>query len=262
MNFKIRTRFNGGFSSGCFWTIPQNPPKICFSLSVTPSRPSTRFEVRMCTPIWKPEMKWSGCRGPVEAKLYSLATNWRSKPELVAAFNDLFCRDEWFSPHEQAGSFEIGYQDAGSPSENDLPAILAADCSNRPVLNVVDLRGPESPKQAKPVLARFIAQEVRYLVDRGGIDIQAKNGEPRPLDFGDICILVRGKSDAFFLEPELTDLNIPYSFYKKPGLFLSDEALYLSLVCHAVFRSGQHPGCEKGAADAVFCIRTQRFVRI
>jgi len=168
------------------------------------------------------------------ANLYSLATNWRSKPELVAAFNDLFGRDEWFPRHDQAGSFEIGYQGAGSPDENDLPAILAADRSRRPVLNVVDLRGPASPGQAKPILARFIAREVRYLVDCGGIEIQAKNDAPRPLDFGDICILVRGKPDAFFLEPELTDLGIPYSFYKKPGLFLSDEALYLSLVCHAV----------------------------
>jgi exodeoxyribonuclease V beta subunit len=186
------------------------------------------------------------------AKLYSLATNWRSKPQLVATFNDLFGRDEWFPPHDQAGSFEIGYQGAGSPSENDLPAIVAADCSHRPVLNVVDLRGAASPKQAKPILARFIAREVRYLVDRGGIEIQAKNGAPRPLDFGDICILVRGKPDAFFLESELTDLAIPYSFYKKPGLFLSDEALYLSLVCHAVFDPGSIPDVKKALLTPFF----------
>ncbi len=115
------------------------------------------------------------------ARLYSLATNWRSKPELVGAFNDLFGRDEWFPTHDQAGSFEIGYQGAGSPNESDLPAVLAADHSQRPVLNVVDLRGSESPRQAKPVLARFIAREVRYLVDRGGIKIQEqKRGAPSP----------------------------------------------------------------------------------
>ncbi len=186
------------------------------------------------------------------ANLYSLATNWRSKPELVKAFNDLFCRDEWFPTHDQAGSFEIGYQGAESPDENDLPAILVADHSQRPVLNVVDLRGSASPKQAKPVLARFIAREVRYLVDRGGIQIQAKNSKSRPLDFGDICILVRGKPDAFFLEPELTDLAIPYSFYKKPGLFLSDEALYLSLVCHAVLDPGSIPDVKKALLTSFF----------
>ncbi len=186
------------------------------------------------------------------ANLYSLATNWRSKPELVAAFNDLFCCNEWFPPQDQAGSFEIGYQGAGSPDENDLPAVLAADGSRRPVLNVVDLRGPASPRQAKPILARFIAREIRYLVDRGGIEIQAKDDAPRPLDFGDICILVRGKADAFFLEPELTDLGIPYSFYKKPGLFLSDEALYLSLVCHAIFDPGSIPDVKKALLTPFF----------
>ena len=196
------------------------------------------------------EMKRLSVAG--EAKLYSLATNWRSKPELVAAFNDLFCRDEWFPSHDQAGSFEIGYQDAGSPSENDLPAILTVDRSNRPVLNVVDLRGPKSPRQAKPILARFIAKEIRYLIDCGGIEIQIKKGEPRPLDFGDICILVRGKPDALFLEPELTDLGIPYSFYKKPGLFFSDEALYLSLVCHAVTDPGSTPDVKKSLLTPFF----------
>jgi exodeoxyribonuclease V beta subunit len=186
------------------------------------------------------------------ARLYSLATNWRSKPELVGAFNDLFGRDEWFPTHDQAGSFEIGYQGAGSPNESDLPAVLAADHSRRPVLNVVDLRRSESPRQAKPVLARFIAREVRYLVDRGGIKIRTKNEERRPLDFGDICILVRGKPDVFFLESELTDLDIPYSFYKKPGLFLSDEALYLSLICHAVFDPGNPQDVKKALLTPFF----------
>ena len=186
------------------------------------------------------------------ANLYSLATNWRSKPELVAAFNDLFGRDEWFPTQEQAGSFEIGYQGAGSPAETDLPAVLAADGSRRPALNVVDLRGPALPRQAKPILAGFIAREIRYLVDRGGIEIQAKDDAPRSLDFGDICILVRGKADVFFLEPELTDLGIPYSFYKKPGLFLSDEALYLSLVCHAIFDPGSIPDVKKALLTPFF----------
>jgi len=189
------------------------------------------------------------------ARLYSLATNWRSKPELVAAFNDLFGRDEWFPTHDQAEFFEIGYQNVESPNESDLPAVLADDHSQRPVLNVVDLRRSESPRQAKPVLARFIAREVRYLIDRGGIKIQDKNEEPRSLDFGDICILVRGKPDVLFLESELMNLEIPYSFYKKPGLFLSDEALYLSLMCHAVFDPGSTQDVKKSLLTPFFAYK-------
>jgi len=190
------------------------------------------------------------------ANLYSLSTNWRSKPQLVAAFNDLFGRGEWFPPHDQAGSFEIGYRGAGSPKEADLPAVLAADGSRRPVLNVVDLRGSDSPRQAKPILARFIAGEIRHLVERAAIAIQAKNAGIRPLDFGDICILVRGKSDAYFLESELAACGIPYSFYKKPGLFLCDEALYLSLVCRAVIDPGSIPDVKKALLTPFFAYET------
>ena len=186
------------------------------------------------------------------ANLYSLATNWRSRPELVQAFNDLFCRKEWFPPHHQAGTFEIGYQAVGSPDEDDLPAVLVADNSHRSALTVVDLRGPKSPKTAKPGLARFIASEIEYLVIRGGVEIQGKNSDRRPLDFGDICVLVRGRPDTSFLEPELADRKIPYTFYKKPGLFLSDEAVYLSLVLHAVFDPGNIPHVKKALLTPFF----------
>ena len=186
------------------------------------------------------------------ANLYSLATNWRSRPELVQTFNDLFCRKEWFPPHHQAGTFEIGYQAAGSPGEDDLPAVLVADNSHRSALTVVDLRGPKSPKAAKPDLARFIASEIEYLATGGRIEIQGKNSDRRPLDFGDICILVRGRPDTLFLEPELIDRKIPYTFYKKSGLFLSDEAIYLSLVLHAVFDPGNIPDVKKALLTPFF----------
>jgi exodeoxyribonuclease V beta subunit len=190
--------------------------------------------------------------GRGEAGLYSLAVNWRSKPELVAAFNDLFGRDTWFPPHDRAGPFEIGYQDVGSPPEAYLPAVLTADESGRPALNVLDLSAAESIRLAKPVLARFIASEIRHLVDRGGIRIRERNGDPRPLDFGDICLLVRGRADALLLEPELLERAIPYSFYKKPGLFFSDQALHLSLVCRAVGDPGNVAEVKKALLTPFF----------
>ena len=186
------------------------------------------------------------------AALYTLSTNWRSKPELVDAFNDLFCRDAWFPPQKQARAFEIGYQDAASPAEADLPEALVTDHSRRPALNLVDLRGPRSPRAAKGDLARFIAAEIQYLMTHGGIEAKGKNGDPRPLDFGDICILVRGKSDVSLLEPELIERKIPYTFYKKPGLFMSDEAFHLGLVFHAVADPNAIPDVKKALLTPFF----------
>ena len=172
------------------------------------------------------------------AHLYSLAVNWRSEPELVGSFNRLFGAGPWFPSQRKAGPFDIGYEEARSPLASDLPESVAADGSRRRPLNLVDLRGSASHRAAKADLARFVAGEIRYLIADGGIRLRMKNGERRPLDAGDVCVLVRSRSDAVMLEPEFAERGISYAFYKKPGLFFSDEALYLGLVFHAVLDPG------------------------
>ncbi|OEU83014.1 MAG: hypothetical protein BA865_14440 [Desulfobacterales bacterium S5133MH4] len=186
-----------------------------------------------------------------KAKLYSLSINWRSQPELITAFDHLFCRQEWFKPHSLAGVFEIGYQAAGFPEEEDRLSGLIEDYSGRPVLNIVDLSEATSPKPAKPRLARFIALEIRHLVN-SGIRLKEKHEGERKLGFGDICILVRSKFDVPLIEEELSTLGIPYTFYKKPGLFLSDEAVYLSLVFHAILDPGNSSEVKKALLTPFF----------
>ncbi len=181
------------------------------------------------------EMQNLSCAG--KANLYALTTNWRSQPDLVCTFNRLFCQKQWFPQQGRVDKFEISHPVAESPPEADLPVRLVVDDSQRRPLNVIDLSNSRSPKIAKSDLARFIADEIQYLILRGEMVLRFKTGDCRPLDFGDICILVRSRSDVSFLEPELTTREIPYAFYKKPGLFLSDEAVYLSLM----FRAILHP---------------------
>ena len=173
--------------------------------------------------------------GQEKAALYSLATNWRSVPDLVADFNTLFGRKEWFPEQAAAGAFDIGYQTVASPPMAQLPAFPAADDSGRPELNIINLNDASSAVKGKPMLARFIAREIHHLIAEANITIQDKDQTRRRLEFGDICLLVRGKPDVPFLEEFLTERGIPYSFYKKPGLFFSDEALFVNLLCHAVY---------------------------
>ena len=195
------------------------------------------------------------------AALYNLTTNWRSKPELVTVFNRLFGGEPWFPPQDQAGVFQIGYQDAASPEERDLPLRSVADSSQRPVLNIVDLSPFGATGRAKAALSRFIAREVRFLIDHGGILLGDRNGESRPLDYGDVCILVRGKLDAALVESRLTAQGIPCSFYRKPGLFLSAEALYLCLVCHAVHDPDNLSAMKKALLTPFFDYRTRDLAR-
>ncbi len=168
------------------------------------------------------------------AARYFLNVNWRSTPSLVAGFNRIFSAPPWFGPPRAANWHEITYLPAVSPDEVDLPEKIVRDTSGRKALNIIDLRGPRKPSLAAADLARFIAREIRFLITGERIVMAEKNDLPRPLDPGDICILVRGRKDALLMEAELSDHQIPYSYYRKPGLFASDEAYYLSVVFRAI----------------------------
>jgi exodeoxyribonuclease V beta subunit len=169
------------------------------------------------------------------ANCYCLTTNWRSEPGLINLFNHLFSTPDWFAPVEQCKDFEIAYLPVQAPDENKRIFSIKKDLSERGFLNIIDLREAPSLKASKPLLAKFIAEEIRHLIRADDIICYSqKNQEITPLSYGDICVLVRGKSEVPFLEEQFIRLSIPYSYYKKPGLFLSHEAFYLSLILHAI----------------------------
>ncbi len=178
------------------------------------------------------EMEQLACSG--RAHLYSLSRNWRSTADLVACFNRLFKGDHWFAAMERATGFEIGYADITAPGDMHLPETVVSDDSSRLSLNAVDLQSCHNSQGAKTVLAEFIAREILFLVRKGGIRIRNRDGWERPLDMGDIAILVRGRNDSPTLEAVLRGSGIPVSFYKKPGLFQSVEATCLSWVFRAI----------------------------
>ncbi|MBW2217664.1 MAG: UvrD-helicase domain-containing protein, partial [Deltaproteobacteria bacterium] len=99
----------------------------------------------------KNEMERLAKRG--KAKLYSLSVNYRSQPEMITVFNNLFCREAWFKPQDLAGQFEIGYQNTGVPGEGERPGVIIEDNSGRPVLNIVDLSNASPPRPARPRIA-------------------------------------------------------------------------------------------------------------
>ena len=185
------------------------------------------------------------------AGIYSLSTNWRSQPEMIGTFNTLFCRDIWFRPRETAGKFEIGYQPTQPPPEALGPREVVEDRSGRHSLTLMDLRAAGSPRPAKIGLARMIAREIEHLISFP-VRTRERNGEERLVGYGDICILVRNRSEAVFLEEELTKREIPYSFYKKPGLFVSSEAACISLLFHAIRDPGNDSAVKKALLTPFF----------
>ncbi len=169
------------------------------------------------------------------ANCYCLTTNWRSEPQLIRLFNQLFCSPDWFSSSEYHKDFEIDYLAVQPPDAGQRLFSITQDHSDRGFLNIIDLSEAPSVKGSKLFLAKFIAEEINRLTCPGkNIRYRHKDKEETTLSFGDICILVRGKNDMPFLEDQFNRLNIPYSYYKKPGLFFSREAFHLSLLFHAI----------------------------
>ena len=169
-----------------------------------------------------------------QANLYDLTINWRSTPQLVDRFNQIFSHEAWFGPREKNGPFDIGYPPSSSPDGDQLPATIGGDRSQRPPFNVMDLTAATSHGAAKALLAGFICQEIQHLVGQGGIRIAGPNGSDRALHFGDIAILVRSQSEFTLIEPLLKGSSIPFTYYRKPGLFRCREAHWLSMVLRAV----------------------------
>jgi len=191
-----------------------------------------------------------------KASLYALSVNWRSDPRLITAFNRLFGRESWFKPEASAGAFEIGYQESRAPDRDRILARGVHDHSGRPVLRIVDLSDSPSPRPAKLHMARFVAEEIRRLVETD-TRIEEKGRGVRSIGLGDMAILVRARSEVPFLEDALKRENIPYAFYKKPGLFASDEAAVVSLVFHAILDPGDASSVKKALLTPFFGRRVQ-----
>ncbi len=168
------------------------------------------------------------------ANLYALHVNWRSLPELVTVLNRLFIQTSWFDREAPDDPYHIGFSPTASPSADQTTARVSLDRSHRPPFNVVDLTRANSHAAAKIMLAGFICREIRHLVDAGNVRITDSVAGDRPLHFGDMAILVRSQSESAAIEPLLNDWSIPYAYYRKPGLFQSQEAYWLSAVLHAI----------------------------
>ncbi len=151
-----------------------------------------------------------------------LDENFRSTEELLTAFNALFKTEAWF------GSGTPSYSDVSYPGNGSAQVTQAQGNLNRPPIVPVNV-GVSASKGGVANMARFAAAEIAAFVgspqDFRVATESDKNGQP--LKYSDFCILLRTRADAAHYERALRNRNIPYSFYKKPGIYQSDEALHI-----------------------------------
>jgi exodeoxyribonuclease V beta subunit len=186
-----------------------------------------------------------------------LKVNWRSCPELLEPMNKLFGdRSAWFD-----GS-EIAYAPVESPPANERIHLIMKDNSQRAAVTLVDLQEEDKLPPCRSIYARFIASEIQRLLPPSTANpllLIKKKGDatPRRLQASDICILVLRRSEARPIVDSLQLAGIPYSFYKQPGLWQSDEAEQLACLLRCLAQPEKPTSLRTALLTTFFRIRPE-----
>ncbi|RMD78943.1 MAG: hypothetical protein D6820_09050, partial [Lentisphaerae bacterium] len=157
-----------------------------------------------------------------QAAEYYLSTNWRSTPSMIKGFNLIFTADVWFGAAEKDG--EMNYKSVSACSSDKQRFKDLTLPPQRNTINCVDLDvTPCNGTEARERMATFIANEICWLMQQP-ISWIDQNGEKHQLQLGDIAILFRKGVETQPLEKALQQANIPYSYYKKDGVYQSIES--------------------------------------
>ena len=195
-----------------------------------------------------------------DASEYPLQVNWRSDSYLIDGLNCLFEDGAWFPP-----ATGIRYVHVHAPDDDKRPTRIDGDRTNRPPLTIVDMAQWDRLKVAQKHYARFVAHEIQRLLAGDGaapmLSFTHKDNPPRPLDAGDICILVMKKTDAEPIVQALDPAGIPYSFYKQTGLWQSDEAIHLEVLLQTLAQAEDRSSFRKALLTCFFRVKPEELVR-
>ncbi|MEK6655406.1 MAG: exodeoxyribonuclease V subunit beta [Thermodesulfobacteriota bacterium] len=166
--------------------------------------------------------------------VHTLDANWRSDPALIRAVNTLFSHRENPFVFEEIAFRRAKAGDAASVGS------LTIDGRCEPPLQCWFIAAgrfsaggkPLSRGIARPLIARSVAGEIARLLSLGKEKRALLGG--RPLQEGDIAILVRTNREARLCQERLSELRIPCVLHSSGNLFDSHEALEMERVLLAV----------------------------
>ncbi|HYG73680.1 MAG TPA: UvrD-helicase domain-containing protein [Planctomycetota bacterium] len=191
-----------------------------------------------------------------ENEPHRLTQNFRSSKEIIDALNCVFKDGEMFSSGDG-----ITYENIDPAPEKERTKLSGTDHSGRRALTLLTFPGADKPKTAARAMAQFVGDETeRLLRGNGGRPAfsfisRKTNGMPRELRASDIAVLVFKRKEALAVEEQFRAHGIPYTFYKKKGIWQSDEAVHLGFVLKALARCGDEEAFRKMLLTRFFALR-------
>jgi exodeoxyribonuclease V beta subunit len=168
-----------------------------------------------------------------EGRGHTLATNWRSEPDLIQACNALFGNHP--SPFLLPG---IEFREVMSPSRARRRLVLPA--MDPAVLTMVTFPDEEGREEAKITVASSLAKVVEALLAAGvrgeAYFEELSSGEPlrgRALAGGDIAVLVRNHREGQWVKEALATVGLAAVTSSRQSVFDTDEARELAAILTA-----------------------------
>ncbi len=165
---------------------------------------------------------------------YTLGKNWRSEANLVQAVNTIF--------GNAVNPFifeEIGFEPVDAEGKTESESLRFNE-NNEPSLQLWLMNSSQAPGTkntiskgvARVEITRAVTAEIARLLNTGSRS-EVGFGD-RPLNAGDIAVLVRRNMEAQAMKRSLTALGIPSVLYSAENLFESREAMEMQRFLSAV----------------------------
>lgn len=181
-----------------------------------------------------------------EQRHFTMDRNWRSTPQMVQAVNLLFNRQEKYPfmleqllyPHVSAARQEQPLELSGRD-----PATLQFWFMGRKEEKLIDLN------KAEKRIIEPVADEIAGLLSDAAAGKALLEG--RPLEPGDIAVIVRSNKQAVAVYHALLARNIPAVIRSNAGIFQSDEAAEIRVLLGAIAEPGKESGIRAALATSI-----------
>ncbi len=185
------------------------------------------------------------------AKDVALTRNFRSTQGMIDALNAILDQNTSAPLFDGAIKYD-------RPVECGKPTLRATSGGKNVIpVTLMRWRPPAEGKgSAREAVGRHIAATIRRLLNESAhkIEITGEDTEARTVQARDVFILTRSNGEADEIGGYLREAGVPFAFYKKNGLFQTDEAKDILDVLRAIEDPGDRSRKLKGWATPFFAI--------